>query len=1140
MAPLSERNPSARRYSIDQLLGMRNSLSIVICPVEKINQHLNIASLFKIPQEALQHPGSYSCLTKTLSAIKHERQHSIEKRLPESSEDSDYQYQQRSGSRSTHEQNTSWHLRAHSSFGTRRTFDNQVQPHSAPTNAATHQAENFRRFYRAVVSPTHVRVTAGGRIVPNTRATGPPIFDPMADQLSASLSKRRHDLEQVNKPKSPMNGGSDYLQRHNLVDSNTSSDEYPTPCQPPFLPSYNYLPQGNAISMATMSHPVNGQFPHQSNTTGNGRVSGGKASSTQSIRISPPTQFDQTRPYLVYNNQVFLPAPGFPPPLNGFPAHSPLIGSHPFAAPILAGPPGHFMPPSMLPMSMSMPMPMPMPMGNFAPLMAHTNGQALPMAAPSGHPQLGQFQPMLPLLPGNIEHHLHYLRQHLMSLDDHIATHSLQDDLHTSNQRQSLVDEISRLKSLLHATQDPSRNFQSAKYHSQSTTNAVDSMPERANEERHNLFSTTAGGLSIDAGISGQTYSGYSSQTVPSVQSIESPTRQLYTSNQSSTPIVGSRLPATAAMAPPFQPRSQAPLTAAQMEVFAMTSPGRNSPPATPESQLERQQRLLNRAETRWEDSAVGSSLVSMPRSQTIHAPPSQNRPLPMLAFRRSDTYPSSSSELQSLANAPNVASQDGQSVSHAVPYLRGHLTDIAGTGHGRHTGFEYCRPLTDAENAAREIYFGTNTQNTSTRDLPKFDGQDFYLPSPVRGSSTIPTSRGTGKGVLDWDTHCKNLFITPQKAQTSTSSPVRETASTQVKATAADRSSSDKCSIPIHESGLCGTDKSHRPLSEPSGTLPAEFLANLFIKPDTQDTTYEVPPIVQQGGSASVTPASLKICGDADAEAAHNVEFRFSATNDEGSHRETIKSPNFSTLFTDPNWGKNDENLSNNPSVEHSAKELQSDKVMHSLDTGENLEKLFLRNIINEAAMSFHEAPSTNQPKILKPEDLTRVEAYRMPSEHRSSTRSHSSFKRTSVLAPVTEDGSPKRRPSFAQRIASTNSGDQKPQTFLNMLKLNVSRAPVAAPAYVSSNNAQGSFPPQHRGSAVASLAPAMFNGATTPRNSGLARPLSPRGYDFPVTPDNRNRLRYDPALHRSPESLAAEDYASYLKGSALAKDAR
>lgn len=56
-----------------------------------------------------------------------------------------------------------WHFR-------RRDSSDRHQPHSAPTGFAAQQAENFQRFYRAVVSPTHVRVTAGGRIVPNTRA----------------------------------------------------------------------------------------------------------------------------------------------------------------------------------------------------------------------------------------------------------------------------------------------------------------------------------------------------------------------------------------------------------------------------------------------------------------------------------------------------------------------------------------------------------------------------------------------------------------------------------------------------------------------------------------------------------------------------------------------------------------------------------------------------------------------------------------------------------------------------------------------------------------------------------------------------------------------------------------------------------
>ncbi|KAI1418084.1 hypothetical protein F5Y13DRAFT_199177 [Hypoxylon sp. FL1857] len=48
------------------------------------------------------------------------------------------------------------------------------EPVSAPTGLAAQQSEGFQKFFKAVVSPTHVRVTAGGRIVPNTRGSVSP------------------------------------------------------------------------------------------------------------------------------------------------------------------------------------------------------------------------------------------------------------------------------------------------------------------------------------------------------------------------------------------------------------------------------------------------------------------------------------------------------------------------------------------------------------------------------------------------------------------------------------------------------------------------------------------------------------------------------------------------------------------------------------------------------------------------------------------------------------------------------------------------------------------------------------------------------------------------------------------------------
>ncbi|KAI1173190.1 hypothetical protein F4777DRAFT_600832 [Nemania sp. FL0916] len=50
----------------------------------------------------------------------------------------------------------------------------QSEPISAPAGQDKQSSEGFQRFFKAVVSPTHVRVTAGGRIVPNTRTSVSP------------------------------------------------------------------------------------------------------------------------------------------------------------------------------------------------------------------------------------------------------------------------------------------------------------------------------------------------------------------------------------------------------------------------------------------------------------------------------------------------------------------------------------------------------------------------------------------------------------------------------------------------------------------------------------------------------------------------------------------------------------------------------------------------------------------------------------------------------------------------------------------------------------------------------------------------------------------------------------------------------
>lgn len=76
-----------------------------------------------------------------------------------------------------------WQLRARSN-----TNSSSDQPISAPLAVDAQKAESFQRFYRAVVSPSHVRVTAGGRIVPNYNKP-PPVYKYRDNQRFDAVSR---------------------------------------------------------------------------------------------------------------------------------------------------------------------------------------------------------------------------------------------------------------------------------------------------------------------------------------------------------------------------------------------------------------------------------------------------------------------------------------------------------------------------------------------------------------------------------------------------------------------------------------------------------------------------------------------------------------------------------------------------------------------------------------------------------------------------------------------------------------------------------------------------------------------------------------------------------------------------------------
>jgi hypothetical protein len=60
------------------------------------------------------------------------------------------------------------------------------QPHNAPSETRAQTADGFARFLKQHSSPTHQRVTAGGRIVPMERMPAPPQFNLLIDSLGSN------------------------------------------------------------------------------------------------------------------------------------------------------------------------------------------------------------------------------------------------------------------------------------------------------------------------------------------------------------------------------------------------------------------------------------------------------------------------------------------------------------------------------------------------------------------------------------------------------------------------------------------------------------------------------------------------------------------------------------------------------------------------------------------------------------------------------------------------------------------------------------------------------------------------------------------------------------------------------------------
>ncbi|KAH7146435.1 hypothetical protein EDB81DRAFT_934383 [Dactylonectria macrodidyma] len=204
----------------------------------------------------------------------------------------------------------------------------ETHPISAPPGLAAQKAEGFQKFYKAVVSPTHVRVTAGGRIVPNSRGSMSPNTKWARERPLGDASAGVHPAAVAHQVIPPYS-----MQHHQYGPFIPTMNGLPPGMQPGMAPGpvpYSIMPVPMGYNMAgsyampppmfNHAQPTKSAMNQSNGSSQSDKQSEGSAPDKQKpVRISPPEQFDHSRPFyynghwMMPNSQPFYPYGMMPP-----------------------------------------------------------------------------------------------------------------------------------------------------------------------------------------------------------------------------------------------------------------------------------------------------------------------------------------------------------------------------------------------------------------------------------------------------------------------------------------------------------------------------------------------------------------------------------------------------------------------------------------------------------------------------------------------------------------------------------------------------------------------------------------------------------------------------------------------------------
>lgn len=536
-----------------------------------------------------------------------------------------------------------------------------IQPICSPAGLAAQRDEGFQRFYKAVVSPTHVRVTAGGRIVPNTRGPSSPTAKWSKDKAASdgSVSGRVVGRDQPEHspfpiPQAPFGPFSPLIP--GFVPGMTAAQ---APYQ--MMPWHMGVSMGGAFGMvhphmAAMAGSVSGSTNSAAPLKGEKQSESANSENANSVHVSPPEQFDHSRPFF-YNGQWMMP-PGaamFPlgmPPMAGFPVPMggqimhPRYGMH------------HMMhlhamksDPSMYPHAAALP-----------------NAPAYAGASPPPASSIRQSE--------ITKRQLENLRSHLRFLEDQLQYNKHQID-------EKLMEQQSQV--LRHQIQLFGKNLEA-----QLTLEEAHSVKGDKDEES-NGSASSCDGLRSKSSAASDAIAGHDAQN-------------MYNS------------PGDTSLAPAPKRQSSKDLAPCQLPG------GPNTSKPLP----------LKSALKKARPSEPTKKASSIPVSAAL-APPFQPRV---------EGATSTPGTTDSLRSAASFASAETSCRSAAInndggkPYLVGTLPPGFSPTAAAGIDYLYDRDLTQDELRARHMYWG-NAPRTLQRGYPKFDGKDFYPPSPVKGDSS-------------------------------------------------------------------------------------------------------------------------------------------------------------------------------------------------------------------------------------------------------------------------------------------------------------------------------------------------------------------------------------------------------------------